>query len=194
MIFSRRLVLAGMFAGALALSPLAAQAQQTKTERVQFVTSAGKFTLEVYPDAAPKTVANFMEYVRSGFYSGTIFHRVINGFMVQGGGFDRDMKQKPTRAPIQLEAQNGLKNKAGTVAMARTSDPNSATAQFFINVVDNSSLDYPQPDGNGYAVFGKVVDGMDTVEKMKSAPTTSYGPMRNVPATPIVIESATVVK
>ncbi|MCY0858430.1 peptidylprolyl isomerase [Cupriavidus sp. D39] len=193
MIFSRRLVLAGI-AAALALSPLAAQAQQTKTERVQFVTSAGKFTLEVYPDAAPKTVANFMEYVKSGFYSGTIFHRVINGFMVQGGGFDRDMKQKPTRAPIPLEAQNGLKNKAGTVAMARTSDPNSATAQFFINVVDNSSLDYPQPDGNGYAVFGKVVEGMDTVDKMKNAPTTSYGPMRNVPATPIVIESATVVK
>ncbi len=161
---------------------------------MQFVTSAGKFTLEVYPDAAPKTVANFMEYVKSGFYSGTIFHRVINGFMVQGGGFDRDMKQKPTRAPIPLEAQNGLKNKAGTVAMARTSDPNSATAQFFINVVDNSSLDYPQPDGNGYAVFGKVVEGMDTVDKMKNAPTTSYGPMRNVPATPIVIESATVVK
>ncbi|GAB7546570.1 peptidylprolyl isomerase [Cupriavidus sp. CuC1] len=194
MIFSRRLVLAGIAAAAMALSPLAAQAQQTKTERVQFVTSAGKFTLEVYPDAAPKTVANFMEYVKSGFYSGTIFHRVINGFMVQGGGFDRDMKQKPTRAPIPLEAQNGLKNKAGTVAMARTSDPNSATAQFFINVVDNSSLDYPQPDGNGYAVFGKVVEGMDTVDKMKNAPTTSYGPMRNVPATPIVIESATVVK
>ncbi len=194
MIFSRRLVLAGLVAGAMALSPLAAQAQQTKTERVQFVTSAGKFTLEVYPDAAPKTVANFMEYVKSGFYSGTIFHRVINGFMVQGGGFDRDMKQKPTRAPIPLEAQNGLKNKAGTVAMARTSDPNSATAQFFINVVDNSSLDYPSPDGNGYAVFGKVVEGMDTVDKMKNAPTTSYGPMRNVPATPIVIESATVVK
>lgn len=194
MIFSRRLVLAGIAAAAMALSPLAAQAQQTKTERVQFVTSAGKFTLEVYPDAAPKTVANFMEYVKSGFYSGTIFHRVINGFMVQGGGFDRDMKQKPTRAPIPLEAQNGLKNKAGTVAMARTSDPNSATAQFFINVVDNSSLDYPSPDGNGYAVFGKVVEGMDTVDKMKNAPTTSYGPMRNVPATPIVIESATVVK
>ncbi|MDR3384781.1 peptidylprolyl isomerase [Cupriavidus basilensis] len=194
MIFSRRLVLAGIAAAAMAISPLAAQAQQTKTERVQFVTSVGKFTLEVYPDAAPKTVANFMEYVKSGFYSGTIFHRVINGFMVQGGGFDRDMKQKPTRAAIPLEAQNGLKNKAGTVAMARTSDPNSATAQFFINVVDNSSLDYPSPDGNGYAVFGKVVEGMDTVDKMKNAPTTSYGPMRNVPATPIVIESATVVK
>ncbi|WP_420992553.1 peptidylprolyl isomerase [Cupriavidus sp. 30B13] len=194
MIFSRRLVLASLFAGALALSPLAAQAQQTKTERVQFVTSAGKFTIEVYPDAAPKTVANFLEYVRSGFYSGTIFHRVINGFMVQGGGFDRDMKQKPTRAAIPLEAQNGLKNKAGTVAMARTSDPNSATAQFFINVVDNSSLDYPQPDGNGYAVFGKVVEGMDTVDKIKGAPTTSYGPLHNVPAAPIVIESATIVK
>jgi peptidyl-prolyl cis-trans isomerase A (cyclophilin A) len=195
MIRSRRILLAGLSAAALALSALPSMAQPTqKAERVQFVTSQGKFTVEVYPDAAPKTVANFMEYVKSGFYTGTIFHRVINGFMVQGGGFDREMKQKPTRAPIPLEAQNGLKNKAGTVAMARTGDPNSATAQFFVNVVDNQNLDYPQPDGNGYAVFGKVVDGMDTIEKIKNAPTTAYGPMRNVPATPIVIESASVIQ
>jgi peptidyl-prolyl cis-trans isomerase A (cyclophilin A) len=195
MIRSRRILLAGLSAAALALSALPSMAQQTqKAERVQFVTSQGKFTVEVYPDAAPKTVANFMEYVKSGFYTGTIFHRVINGFMVQGGGFDREMKQKPTRAPIPLEAQNGLKNKAGTVAMARTGDPNSATAQFFVNVVDNPNLDYPQPDGNGYAVFGKVVDGMDTIEKIKSVPTTAYGPMRNVPATPVVIESASVIQ
>ncbi len=201
MIVSRRFVVAGLMASALALSPFAAMAQQKadakpdqRTERVQFVTTAGKFTIEVYPDAAPKSVANFMEYVKSGFYSGTIFHRVINGFMVQGGGFDRDMKQKPTRAPIPLESQNGLKNKAGTVAMARTSDPNSATAQFFVNVVDNPNLDYPQPDGNGYTVFGKVVEGMDTIDKIKTSPTTAYGPMRNVPAAQIVIESATVVK
>lgn len=195
MIRSRRILLAGLSAAALALSALPSMAQQAqKAERVQFVTSQGKFTVEVYPDAAPKTVANFMEYVKSGFYTGTIFHRVINGFMVQGGGFDREMKQKPTRAPIPLEAQNGLKNKAGTVAMARTGDPNSATAQFFVNVVDNPNLDYPQPDGNGYAVFGKVVDGMDTIEKIKNAPTTAYGPMRNVPATPIVIESASVIQ
>ena len=139
MTLSRRFVLAGLMAAATALSPLAAMAQGAspaaaapKTERVQFVTSAGKFTVEVYPDAAPKTVANFMEYVKSGFYGGTIFHRVINGFMVQGGGYDRDMREKPTRAPIPLESQNGLKNKAGTVAMARTSNPNSATAQFFV--------------------------------------------------------------
>ncbi|CAG9177145.1 peptidylprolyl isomerase [Cupriavidus pampae] len=196
---SRRIVLAGLAAAAVALSPFAAFAQGApaaatqKTERVQFVTNKGNFTIEVYPDAAPKTVANFLEYVRSGFYSGTIFHRVINGFMVQGGGFDRDMKEKPTRAPIPLESQNGLKNKVGTVAMARTSDPNSATAQFFVNVVDNSNLDYPQPDGNGYAVFGKVVDGMDTIEKIKTTPTTAYGSMRNVPAAPVVIESATIV-
>ncbi|CAG9172758.1 peptidylprolyl isomerase [Cupriavidus respiraculi] len=193
---TRRVLLASLAAGALAFGALgsfAAHAQQ-KTERVQFATSAGKFTIELYPDAAPKTVANFMEYVRSGFYSGTIFHRVINGFMVQGGGFDRDMKQKPTRAPIGLESQNGLKNKAGTVAMARTSDPNSATAQFFVNVVDNPSLDYPQPDGHGYTVFGKVVEGMDTIERIKRAPTTAYGPMRNVPASPILIESATIVQ
>ena len=195
MIRSRRIVLAGLSAAALALSALPAMAQQAqKAERVQFVTSQGKFTVEVYPDAAPKTVANFMEYVKSGFYTGTIFHRVINGFMVQGGGYDREMKEKPTRAPIPLEAQNGLKNKAGTVAMARTANPNSATAQFFVNVVDNSNLDYPQPDGNGYAVFGKVVEGMDTIEKIKNVPTTAYGPMRNVPATPIVIESASVIQ
>jgi len=199
MTLSRRIVLAGLVAAATAMSPLAALAQGAspaaaqKAERVQFVTTAGKFTLEVYPDAAPKTVANFMEYVKSGFYNGTIFHRVINGFMVQGGGFDRDMKEKPTRPPIPLESQNGLKNKAGTVAMARTPNPNSATAQFFVNVVDNPNLDYPQPDGNGYAVFGKVVEGMDTIDKIKSAPTTAYGAMRNVPAAPVVIESATVV-
>ncbi|CAG2143870.1 Peptidyl-prolyl cis-trans isomerase A [Cupriavidus yeoncheonensis] len=195
MIRSRRILLAGLSAAALALSALPSMAQQTqKAERVQFVTSQGKFTVEVYPDAAPKTVANFMEYVKSGFYSGTIFHRVINGFMVQGGGFDREMKEKATRAPIPLEAQNGLKNKAGTVAMARTANPNSATAQFFVNVVDNPNLDYPQPDGNGYAVFGKVVEGMDTIEKIKNVPTTAYGPMRNVPAAPIVIESASIIQ
>lgn len=199
MTVSRRIVLAGLAAAAVALSPFAALAQGApaaatqKTERVQFVTNKGNFTVEVYPDAAPKTVANFLEYVRSGFYAGTTFHRVINGFMVQGGGFDRDMKEKPTRAPIPLESQNGLKNTAGTVAMARTSNPNSATAQFFVNVVDNPNLDYPQPDGNGYAVFGKVVDGMDTIEKIKTVPTTAYGSMRNVPAAPVVIESATIV-
>jgi len=197
---SRRIALAGMaglMASALALSPFAASAQpaqaQAKAQRVQFTTSAGKFTVEVYPDAAPKSVANFMEYVNGGFYNGTIFHRVINGFMVQGGGYDRDMKEKPTRPPIPLEAQNGLKNKAGTVAMARTANPNSATAQFFINVVDNPNLDYPNPDGNGYAVFGKVVEGMDTIDKIKTTPTRSYGPMSNVPSTPVVIESASVV-
>ena len=195
MIRSRRILLAGLSAAVLALSALPSMAQQTqKAERVQFVTSQGKFTVEVYPDAAPKTVANFMEYVKSGFYTGTIFHRVINGFMVRGGGFDREMKEKATRAPIPLEAQNGLKNKAGTVAMARTANPNSATAQFFVNVVDNPNLDYPQPDGNGYAVFGKVVDGMDTIEKIKNTPTTAYGPMRNVPATPVVIESASIIQ
>lgn len=193
MTVTRRAVLAAMMATALAFGAGAAQAQQ-RAERVKFTSSAGSFTIEVYPDAAPQTVANFLEYVNSGFYSGTIFHRVINGFMVQAGGFDRDMKQKPTRAPIPLEAQNGLKNKAGTVAMARTPEPDSATAQFFINVVDNPSLDYPQPDGFGYAVFGKVIEGMDTVGRIKSVPTTAYGPMRNVPATPIVIESATIVK
>ncbi|MBY4898760.1 peptidylprolyl isomerase [Cupriavidus sp. AU9028] len=203
MTLSRRSLLRSLagaaLAGSLALGATVAQAQAPgastgKAERVQFTTSAGKFTVEVYPEAAPKTVENFLEYVNSGFYSGTTFHRVINGFMVQGGGFDRDMNQKPTRAPIPLESRNGLKNKAGTVAMARTGDPNSATAQFFINVVDNPNLDYPQPDGNGYAVFGKVIEGMDTVDRIKTVPTRAYGPMRNVPATPVVIESATIIK
>lgn len=205
MTFSRRSLLRSLagatLAGSLTLGAAMSHAQTSapaantaRTERVQFTTSAGKFTIEVYPEAAPRTVENFLEYVNAGFYSGTTFHRVINGFMVQGGGFDRDMNQKPTRAPIPLESRNGLKNKAGTVAMARTGDPNSATAQFFINVVDNPNLDYPQPDGNGYAVFGKVIEGMDTVDRIKAVPTRAYGPMRNVPATPVVIESATIIK
>lgn len=160
---------------------------------VQFKTSDGDFKVELYPDKAPKTVANFLSYVKSGFYNGTIFHRVINGFMIQGGGYTADFKEKPTQAPIPLESRNGLKNLRGTLAMARTSDPNSATAQFFVNVVDNSNLDYPQPDGNGYAVFGKVIAGMDTIDRIKAVATTTRGPYANVPVTPVVIESATVV-
>jgi len=142
---------------------------------------------------SPKTVANFLDYVKSGQYSGTIFHRVIKGFMIQGGGYTTSFAEKPTRAPIPLESRNGLKNTTGTIAMARTSDPNSATAQFFINTVDNAGLDYPNPDGNGYAVFGKVISGMDVVKKIEATPTTSRGPMADVPQQPIVIESATVV-
>jgi peptidyl-prolyl cis-trans isomerase A (cyclophilin A) len=128
--------------------------------------------------------------VDKGFYAGTVFHRVIPGFMIQGGGFTRQLEQKPTGAPIQLESRNGLRNLRGTIAMARTSDPNSATSQFFINLVDNSSLDYPRPDGYGYAVFGQVVSGMSVVDRIAAVPTHDVGPMQNVPVKPVVIESA----
>jgi peptidyl-prolyl cis-trans isomerase A (cyclophilin A) len=157
-------------------------------------TSQGDVTIELQHDKAPKSVENFLQYVRDGFYSNTIFHRVIDGFMVQGGGFTTDMAQKTTRAPIPLESQNGLKNELGTVAMARTSNPNSATAQFFINTVNNPNLNYPQPDGFGYAVFGKVVKGMDVIEKISKTPTEFKGMMRDVPSTPIVIQSITMIE
>lgn len=158
--------------------------------QVEFETSLGKFIVELDPKAAPVSTSNFLQYVKAGYYDGTVFHRVIDGFMVQGGGYDQDMKERETRAPIKLEAQNGLKNARGTIAMARTANPNSATSQFFINVVDNQSLDYPNPDGNGYAVFGKVIQGMETVDKIRVVPTTSYGPFQNIPASPVIIRSA----
>src|SRR5882757_475935 len=162
------------------LAPPAALAQAaagkaSAAPRVLLETSEGNITLELNPDKAPQTVANFLAYVNDGFYNGTVFHRVIDGFMIQGGGMTADLKQKPTRAPIALENRGGLKNDRGTIAMARTGDPNSATAQFFINVVDNGRLDYPNPDGYGYAVFGKVVDGMNVVDKIKGVPTASTG-------------------
>ena len=183
---------------ALALLFTAASGAFAENPRVEFKTSAGSFTLELYPDKAPKTVANFLQYVNSGFYKGTVFHRVIDGFMIQGGGFDPDMKQKSTRAPVENEAgmasKGGLKNAVGTIAMARTSDPNSATAQFFINVKDNAFLDYrdSSPQGIGYAVFGRVVQGMDVVMQIAKVQTTTVGPFQNVPQRPILIESATV--
>jgi peptidyl-prolyl cis-trans isomerase A (cyclophilin A) len=177
-------VLAFLFALALAVPALAAN------PTVEMKTSMGTLVIELYPDKAPKTVANFLQYVKDGFYNGTIFHRVIDGFMIQGGGFVPTLKEKDTRAPIENEGKNGLKNEAGTLAMARTSNPNSATAQFFINLVDNRGLDYPRPDGYGYAVFGKVVQGFDVVQKIGKAPTGSPSFMfENVPKTPIVIES-----
>jgi len=181
---------AALIASAPALAQTASSAAHPQ---VLLKTSEGDIRVELYPDKAPKTVANFLDYVKSGQYSGTIFHRVIRGFMIQGGGFTTGYQEKPTRAPIPLESRNGLKNVAGTIAMARTSDPNSATAQFFINTVDNDGLDYPKPDGNGYAVFGKVVSGMDVVKKIEATPTTTRGPMADVPHKPIVIESASVV-
>jgi peptidyl-prolyl cis-trans isomerase A (cyclophilin A) len=153
---------------------------------VKMKTNYGTITIELFPDKAPKTVTNFLQYVKDGFYDGTIFHRVIDGFMIQGGGMDRAMKEKPTRAPVENEAQNGLKNQIGTVAMARTSDPHSATAQFFINVANNGFLDYPGRDGWGYCVFGKVTEGMDVVNKIAKVSTRPG----DVPAKPVLIESA----
>ena len=161
--------------------------------QVDFKTSAGTIRLELYPAKAPKTVENFLQYVKDGHYNGTVFHRVIPGFMIQGGGMKPDMSQKPTRAPVPIESKNGLKNVVGSVAMARTSDPNSATAQFFINIANNAFLDYPGQDGNGYTVFGKVVDGMDVVNKITTVPTGNQGMHQNVPRTAVLIESATLV-
>lgn len=162
--------------------------------QVSLKTNMGEIVLELYPEKAPKSVENFLQYVKSGHYNGTIFHRVISNFMIQGGGFDKDMKQKPTNAPIENEAKNGLKNDTYSVAMARTSAPHSASAQFFINVKNNSFLDYPGQDGWGYAVFGKVIKGTEVVDKIKSVDTTNSGMHQNVPAKPVVIESATIVK
>lgn len=169
---------------------LGGHALAATSPKVQFTTTAGNFTVELYPDKAPRTVANFLSYVKSGHYNGTLFHRVIDGFMIQGGGFDKELRQKPTQPSIPLEARNGLKNSTGAVAMARTDDPDSATSQFFINVADNRNLDYPLPDGHGYAVFGKVVDGMATVHKIRAVRTTRTGPMKDMPVTSVVIESA----
>ncbi len=163
---------------------------------VKLETSLGDITLELYADKAPVTVANFLQYVKDGFYNGTIFHRVIPGFMIQGGGFDAQMNQKPTRAPIKNEADNGLSNDPYTVAMARTPDPDSATAQFFINVAPNRALNHTAktPQGWGYAVFGKVVKGQDVVDKIKTVPTTTKGMHQNVPVQPVAIIKAVVVQ
>jgi cyclophilin family peptidyl-prolyl cis-trans isomerase len=150
--------------------------------------------VEVYPDKAPKTVENFLRYVNDGFYNNTIFHRVISRFMIQGGGFERDLTEKPTRAPIANESDNGLLNQTGTIAMARTSDPNSATAQFFVNLADNQFLNYtsPEPDYIGYCVFGKVVSGMDVVHKIGIVPTGNNRGFSDVPIKAIVIKQAKV--
>ena len=186
---------------ALALASIAAAAtifvapvHAQNAPRVKLATSLGDIVVELNPAKAPKTVENFLKYVDDKHYDGTIFHRVIDGFMIQGGGFTPDMVQKPMRPPIPLEATNGLKNDTYTIAMARTNVPDSATAQFFINVKDNAMLNAPQPDGHGYAVFGKVVSGQEVVDKIKAVPTGNKGPFQNVPTTPVVITSATLVK
>ena len=160
---------------------------------VQLTTNHGVIKLEQEADKAPKTVENFLNYVKAGHYDGTIFHRVIDNFMIQGGGFEPGMKQKPTNATVENEAKNGLKNEAYSVAMARTSDPHSASAQFFINVKNNSFLDYPGQDGWGYCVFGKVVEGQDVVDKIRAVPTTRSGMFSDVPAQNVVIEKAEIV-
>ena len=156
---------------------------------VVFSTSLGDITIELYPDKAPITVENFLQYVDSGFYDGTIFHRVIPGFVIQGGGLTSDMKQKPTRPPIENEADNGLKNKTGTLSMARTQDVNSATSQFFLNLTDNPFLDHGVRDF-GYAVFAKVIEGMDVVNQIAQVPTGNRGMNRDVPVEPVLIQSA----
>lgn len=171
-----------------------AAAQDANAPKVKLTTSMGDIVVQLDPAKAPKTVENFLQYVKDKHYDGTIFHRVIDGFMVQGGGFTADMAQKPVRAPIVLEAQNGLKNDTYTIAMARTSVPDSATAQFFINVKDNAMLNARQPSGDGYAVFGKVVQGTDVVDKIKAVATGNKGGHQNVPSSPVTITSASVVK
>jgi peptidyl-prolyl cis-trans isomerase A (cyclophilin A) len=180
---------AAAMAVTIALCPLA------QAQKVKLATSAGDIVVELNAAKAPKSVENFLQYVKDGHYNGTVFHRVIENFMIQGGGMTEDLKQKPTRAPIPLESRNGLTNDRGTLAMARTGDPNSATAQFFINVKDNEFLNAAKSqDGNGYAVFGKVVSGMDVVDKIRNVPTGNKGPYQNVPVEPITIKSATLEK
>ena len=193
---SRRALFAFGLAACSLVTPLAMAQDMGKVQQVKFVTNAGEFVVEVYPDKAPKTVENFVQYVRDKHYDGTIFHRVIGNFMVQGGGFDTRYMERQGRAPVMHEgrealAKGGPRNTVGTLAMARTNAPHSATAQFFINVVDNGFLD-PTPQQWGYTVFGKVVSGMETVNKIKSTPTGAGGPFpSDVPRTPIVIQSAT---
>ncbi len=183
-LFVRSLAAAGVAAAVLFAAPALAQ-------QVKLVTTEGDIVLELDAQKAPKSVANFVQYVKAGHYDGTVFHRVIPNFMIQGGGMTADMKEKTTRAPIPLESGNGLVNERGTLAMARTSDPGSATAQFFINVKDNAFLNKAQSrDGNGYAVFGKVIKGMDVVDKIKATPTGAG----DVPLSPITIKTATLEK
>ncbi|MBA4110558.1 MAG: peptidylprolyl isomerase [Leptothrix sp. (in: Bacteria)] len=191
MTYLRKLTHAGLMAAAIGGLTIGSALAQT----VKLSTSEGDIVVQLDAAKAPKTVENFVQYVKSGHYNGTVFHRVIKTFMIQGGGMTPDMKEKTTRAPIPLESRNGLSNMRGTLAMARTSIPDSATAQFFINVKDNNFLDAAQsPDGNGYAVFGKVVQGMDVVDKIRMVETGQKGPHGDVPVKPIVIKQATLEK
>jgi cyclophilin family peptidyl-prolyl cis-trans isomerase len=180
-----------------ALALLVSCAAAAANPQVEIKTGMGAIVIELYPDKAPLTVENFLQYVKGAHYDGTIFHRVMPGFMIQGGGFTPDFKEKPTRKPVRNEAANGLRNTVGTVAMARTGEPHSATAQFFINVADNGPLDfrYPTAEGYGYAVFGKVVKGMDVVNRIVKVQTgPGPAPHQNVPVKPVVIESIRLVE
>jgi peptidyl-prolyl cis-trans isomerase B (cyclophilin B) len=203
--FMRGLALVGLIPlvslSAQAASPSNSTQQQGVTSmstapRVKMSTNQGDFIISLNAEKAPKTVANFLAYVKDGFFDGTIFHRVIDGFMIQGGGFEPGLKQKPTKAPVENEANNGLKNNKYTLAMARTSDPHSATAQFFINVANNDFLNHTAPtaQGWGYAVFGEVVEGQDVIDKMKGVPTANSGFHQNVPTNDVVITKAVVLE
>ncbi len=180
---------------AAAVAALSLAALPALAQKVRLATSAGDIVIQLDAEKAPKSAANFLQYVRSGHYNDTLFHRVIQEFMIQGGGYKADLSQKPTRGAIALESDNGLSNVRGTLAMARTGDPHSATAQFFINVVDNAFLDKANArDGNGYAVFARVIEGMDVVDKIRAVPTQESGPHQNLPVTPVTIRKATVEK
>ncbi len=200
MLMLKKLPLIG--AMVVALAAVEHSAAAAANPQVSIRTSMGEIVIELYPDKAPRTVANFLQYVRDDHYSGTIFHRVIGNFMIQAGGYGAGFYErgtpgygeKPTRAPIPLESRNGLRNDTGWVAMARTSNPDSASAQFYINTADNAMLNHPQPDGHGYAVFGKVIRGMDVVERIRTVRTVSMGPFRDVPADPVTIQSMSVVE
>ncbi len=208
MMSTRRIFLSiGLCLGLSFIWPATAPASSTTTNpqgkssmstnpRVKLETNMGDIVIELDAAKAPKTAANFLDYVKDGFYNGTVFHRVMDGFMIQGGGFEPGLKQKPTKAPIDNEANNGLKNDKYTIAMARTNDPHSATAQFFINVADNDFLNHTAPTSNGwgYAVFGKVTSGMDVVDKIKGVKTGNSGFHQNVPAQDVTINKAVVVE
>lgn len=188
----RRFSSGALLFGGLLLAVLLAPAGHAWAQKVKMSTSMGDIVLELDAAKAPKTVENFLRYLKSGHYDGTVFHRVIPGFMIQGGGFTPDMQQKPTLSPIPLESRNGLTNARGTVAMARTMVPDSATAQFFINVVDNPFLDAANSrDGHGYAVFGRVLSGMEVVDKIRAVPTGNRGGHQNVPSEPVTIRKVT---
>lgn len=192
--FLKRFPVTSILCLSLSYAVIADDVAAAPAPKAEFKTNMGSFVIELYPDKAPKTVANFIQYVDDGFYAGTIFHRVISNFMIQGGGHLANLDRKPTRPPIEIESRNGLKNDAGWVAMARTAAPNSASSQFFINVVNNDGLNHPNPDGHGYTVFGKVISGMDVVEKIRKTPTGRSGGMSDVPSSAIVIESAKMLK